>query len=135
MSYRGLSKHLLSLLLPLLLLIVPIHTNAQETIQDSNAYAVLESTEQSILDTQDKLTQAKKELAVADTDETKLLLKSASTSFKQDSHNLAPSLKSMLSAVLIFNTSKKKRTLLTSTMIGKQSFFKSSNRYLRKYSA
>lgn len=71
MSYRGLSKHLLSLLLPLLLLIVPIHTNAQETIQDSNAYAVLESTEQSILDTQDKLTQAKKELAVADTDETK----------------------------------------------------------------
>ncbi len=69
-----LSKSLLSLLLLISLSFATV-VFAQETVAENDAYAVLEATEKSIIDTQEKLNQAKKELAAADSEESATAIK------------------------------------------------------------
>ncbi|WP_143436871.1 hypothetical protein [Ignatzschineria sp. F8392] len=49
--------------------------SAQETIAENEAYAVLEATEKSIIDTQEKINEAKKELTSADSEESAAAIK------------------------------------------------------------
>ncbi len=48
---------------------------AQEIITENDAYAVLEATEKSIIDTQEKINEAKKELISADSEESSIAIK------------------------------------------------------------
>ncbi|MDM1544536.1 hypothetical protein HX037_01360 [Ignatzschineria indica] len=88
MQYRALSQHssskktstsaLFQVIFSLILIItigLTTPLSAQETIAESEAYAVLEATEKSIIDTQEKINEAKKELTSADSEESAAAIK------------------------------------------------------------
>lgn len=88
MQYRALSQHssshtssltiffrLIFSLLFLISLSFTTNLSAQETIAENEAYAVLEATEKSIIDTQEKINEAKKELTSADSEESAAAIK------------------------------------------------------------
>lgn len=88
MQYRALSQHssskktstsaLFQVIFSLILIITIGLTpplSAQETIAENEAYAVLEATEKSIIDTQEKINEAKKELTSADSEESAAAIK------------------------------------------------------------
>lgn len=88
MQYRALSQHssskktststLFQVIFSLILIItigLTTPLSAQETIAENEAYAVLEATEKSIIDTQEKINEAKKELTSADSEESAAAIK------------------------------------------------------------
>lgn len=88
MQYRALSQHssskktststLYQVIFSLILIItigLTTPLSAQETIAENEAYAVLEATEKSIIDTQEKINEAKKELTSADSEESAAAIK------------------------------------------------------------
>lgn len=88
MQYRALSQHssskktstsaLFQVIFSLILIItigLTTPLSAQETVAENEAYAVLEATEKSIIDTQEKINEAKKELTSADSEESAAAIK------------------------------------------------------------